>query len=504
MGRGVRICVFACALAAGAALASNALAASLVTGFLDPEQSATQNPNLMVSPAVAYSRVQEGGGNMVRLLLYWKRVATGVPTDATAPDDTAYNWAQIDQQVRDADAAGLKVLLVFRSAPMWAQGPAHANSEGSFKPDPAKLAQFAEAAATRYNGNFDPGPGGVLPAVRLWEIWNEPNLRNFLQPQFDSHHRAYSPGLYRRLLNAAAPALHAVNGSNIVVAGNTAPFGNTGNIKPLGFLRRLLCMTGRLAPKSACNLTVQADVFSHHPYTNGDPTHQAVDPDNISLGDLPDWKRLINAAVKVGHVRRSDGTRKQSVGLWATELGWDTKPPDPIGVPTKLHARWTAEALYRVWKVGLSVAIWTQYRDYPLTSDPVFGAYQAGLYYYDGDNDDTNDTPKLSLQAFRFPFVAYASNGRISAWGRTPNGLPGTVRIERRSSTGQWVPKKTLPANASGIFSTSWASSDKKGSYRAIRVGDPDPARRSVPFSLVRPPDRFVIPFGCGGASDCP
>lgn len=488
-----RVCVFAVAAAAWAALVSTAGAAGLVTGFMDPEQSATQNPSLMVDPSVAYQRVDDGGGNVVRLLLYWNRVASGAPpADPTDPGDPAYDWAQTDQQVRDANKAELQVLLVFRSAPEWAQG-LQANPEGTFKPDPAELADFATAAATRYNGDFDPpGPDGVLPRVRWWEVWNEPNLTDFLTPQFDSKKRPYSPGLYRRMLNEAAPAIHEVNASNLVVAGNTAPFGNPGNMKPLSFLRKLLCMSEGTAPKPTCADKVQADVFTHHPYTDGNAFHHAVDPDNVSLGDLPEWKRLINAAVKAGKVRKSDGTRKSSVGLWATELGWDTNLPDPLGVPTKLHTRWTAEALYQVWKSGLTMAVWTQLRDYPLTDVAAYGRFQTGLY-------NADDTAKLSLKAFRFPFVAYKANGRISIWGRTPNGNSGQVKIQRKTSSGGWLTKKKVSANANGIFTLSWASTDKIGYYRALKDSDD-----SVQFSLVRPPDRAVIPFGCGGPVDCP
>jgi hypothetical protein len=486
-----RVWVFACAAAAWAALASTAGAGGLVTGVMDPEQSATQSPSLMVPPNVAYQRVHDGGGNMVRLLLYWRRVADGAePENPTDPGDPAYDWAQTDQQVHDADAAGLEVILVFRSAPDWAQGMQH-DSEGSFKPDPAKLAAFATAAATRYNG-------GAHPAVRWWEVWNEPNLKAFLKPQFDSKGRPYSPGLYRRLLNAAAPAIRGVNAANLVVAGNTAPFGNTGNMKPLSFLRKVLCVTEKPTPKATCTSKVRADVFTHHPYTNGNAFHHAVDPDNVSLGDLPEWRRLINAAVKVGHVLGRNGKPRKSVGLWATEIGWDSNPPDPEGVPTKLHARWTAEALYQVWRSGLTMAVWTQLRDYPLSNDPTFGAYQAGLYYYP-DALHPDPWPKLALKAFRFPFVAYKANGRISIWGRTPNGDPGAIKIQRKTSSGSWLTKKPVTANANGIFTLSWASTDKTGYYRALTDTDD-----SVQFSLVRPPDRFVVPFGCGGPVKCP
>src|SRR2546426_446434 len=185
------------------------------------------------------------------------------------------------------------------------------------------------------------GAGASL--VRCLLYWNrvstaEPNSPAFLRPQRDAEGRAVSPVLYRSLVNAAAPALHDVDPTNVVIIGETAALGRGDAIPPLAFLRKLF--TG----------TVEADVFSHHPYTLGSPGHHAGRSDEVSLGDLAEWARLVRGSVAAGHVIAHDGTPKTYVPLWVSELSWDSSPPDPKGVPAQLLARWTAEAIYRSWR----------------------------------------------------------------------------------------------------------------------------------------------------------
>ena len=87
--------------------------------------------------------------------------------------------------------------------------------------------------------------------------------------------------------------------------------------------------------------------------------------------------------------------------FWVTEFSWDTKPPDPKGVPQRLHARWVSEALFRMWSAGVSAVIWFRLQDDPLRVSP----YQSGFF-------TTNGQAKYSLEAFRFPFVAFEREGR--------------------------------------------------------------------------------------------
>jgi hypothetical protein len=111
-----------------------------------------------------------------------------------------------------------------------------------------------------------------------------------------------------------------------------------------------------------------------------------------------------------------------------------------------------------------------------------------------------NVTAKDSLEAFRFPFVAYASGGKIKIWGRTPLSNSIQVTIQREASPGSWVPwKPSFTAGAGGIFRKTYSSSLKTGKLRAVVSGE-----ESRGFSLVRPKDKNVRPFGCGGVVACP
>ena len=148
-----------------------------------------------------------------------------------------------------------------------------------------------------------------------------------------------------------------------------------------------------------------------------------------------------------------------------------------------------AEALYRAYKLGINTLLWGQLRDYPISDRLFFGQYQSGLFY-------KNDEAKLSLTAFRFPFVAYAKNGHIAAWGRTPGGDAGAVKIEKKTSSG-WKKVTQVSTNPQGVFQKTWRSGMTSGFLRATLTG----GGLSVKFSLKRPPDKLLVlgPFGCGG-----
>src|SRR5207253_2163622 len=222
------------------------------------------------------------------------------------------------------------------------------------------------------------------------------------------------PQWYRDMLNAFASSVHSVHTDNLVIAGGLAPFTSFAGkqhlwgVAPLEFMRLMLCMSKRLKP--TCSNHSSFDIWSHNPYTSGGPTHHALLPDDVSIGDLPQMRRLLLAAIRSHHVATS-----KHVQFWVTEFGWDSSPPDPQGVPLRLHARWVAEALYRLWEAGVSMVAWYKLRDEPFKSSLV----QSGLYFR-GLNV-VGDRPKPALEAFRFPLVAFRQNQyRAFTWGRTP------------------------------------------------------------------------------------
>ncbi len=422
--------------------------------------------------SVDIPRMRAAGVQAVRLNLDWPSVAPKTRPeqfDARDPADPAYSWESFDRQVSAAAAAGLDPIVDIVGAPAWAEKAVPRPFYGAIKPSASELALFAQAAAQRYGGNFD-----GLPRVRNWMLWNEPNLIFWLQPQFERG-RPYSPGLYRKLLNAFADAVHGVHADNVVIAGATAPFTSADGltakwgVAPLAFLRTLLCLGRDLRP--TCSARAKFDVWAHHPYTSGGPSHHANFPDDVSLGDLPKMKAVLDAGVRTRKV-----VSRHRVRFWVTEFSWDTSPPDPEAVPLALQARWVSEAMYTMWRNGVSLVTWYTLVDEPFPAS----SYQSGLYFVGGK-------PKPTLTAFRFPFVALHDGSRLRLWGRTPLGAAGRVIVQKQD--GAWRRFAVVRADRYGIFNVKRPFTS--GLYRARFAGE-----TSLGFSTTEPPDRFYRPFG--------
>jgi hypothetical protein len=468
-----------------AVLAGTAACAGLpanVAAAPHPLETSFQDPALFEDPAtasLAVTRMRLAGATWVRVDIGWDEVAARRPINPADPADSAYDWSRLDRGVTQVVAKGLKPFVNISEAPLWAERPAGGRA-GTNNPDPISLHQFATAAAIRYSGRY-----GGLPRVRAWEAWNEPNASFFFSPQWQGKpgRNPLSPTLYRRLVNEFAAGVHGVDPGNLVIAGSTFPFvvdrPEVQAIGPMRFMRELLCVSKRLKAKPNCGEPLHFDVWSHHPYTSGSPTHRVGSPDSASIRDLPRMGKLLRAAVSQGRVISSG-----PVGFWVSEFGWDTSPPDRHGVPMRLHARWVSEALYRMWSAGVSLASWFFLRDG--TGDD--SRFQSGLYFRCATGIGC-DRAKLSLESFRFPFVAFREGGRVRYWARTPGGARGTVVIER-SRRGGWKRVARRPTDGYGILA---------GQLRGIRRGNlrarlASGSHMSLPFSLKRPKDFPISP----------
>jgi Cellulase (glycosyl hydrolase family 5) len=466
-------------LAPGAGAASHPFSTSLQDAAVFADNPASTN--------VAMMRMRQAGATWVRIDLSWDDVAPQAAVkppgfDASNPADPLYQWGRVDWAVQRATAHGLLPFINISEAPAWAER-GHAGRAGITDPDPAELAAFGRAAALRYSGRY-----GGLPRVPAWEVWNEVNASFFFSPQWKDKPggEAFSPAAYRQMVNAFEAAVHSVSPDDLIVAGSLYPFSldrpNMQAIPPLQFMRLLFCLTKKLKVIPNCGEPLHFDVFSHHPYTSGDPTHLTAGPDSVSIGQLPRMGRILRAAIRQGRVVSS-----RPVQFWVSEFGWDTNPPDPQGVPLRLQARWISEAFFRMWKAGVTLASWFQMRD----------GYGESAHFADGlyrvcPDDPANlgcDKPKLSFESFRFPFVAFRGRRFVSVWGLRPGGVPGKVVIER-SGKGGWRAVRTLTTDRYGIFQRKFRTK-RRGSYRA-RL--PDRSMYSLPFSLKRPPDFPISP----------
>ena len=359
------------------------------------------------------------GSSVVRVSVSWQGVARTRPAAPRDPADPAYQWAAVDATVAAVQARGLTVLLSLDRAPTWAEGSGRRAKNiltGSWKPSARAAGDFVEAAARRY------------PSIRFIQLWNEPNLDYYLAPQWRKG-KAFAPVRYRQMLNAAYAGLQrAGTGAKLVTAG-TAPYGDPERgghrIMPARFWRIVL------------QRKVRFDILSHHPYAIDGPRRRALNRDDVAIPDMHKLTRLVRAAVRSG--RLLPRKRKR---FWVTEMAWDSKGPDPYGVPLARHARWLADAFFVLWKQGVDTVTWYQTRD--AAPVPSYAATnQGGVFFRDG-------APKPAARAFAFPFSCERRGSRTVVWGKAPTS--GGVEIRR---DGRLV--RRLSAGANRVFTATVA-----------------------------------------------
>lgn len=354
-------------LAVGVVVAFAALAA-LVTSSVHAQTAApTVNPFVGLqaddafdrTPAYrksALKRIATTGTGTVRRTIDWSLVE---------PRKGKRNWKAYDAQIAAAARAGLQVLPVLFNAPSWASTkPRKGAKRGTYRPKRvSQFAAFAAAAAKRY------GTGGSywrahrkVPAKPIvsWQVWNEPNLPVYWQPQ----PRATQ---YAALLKATSRAIKAVDPSAQILTGGL-PQSKLGI--PLTTYIQQLYDAGAAA---------SFDTLAVNPYA---PTADGV------LGFL----RQIRSVM--------DGAGDTEGQLFATEIGWSDVGP---GSTFKLGAKGQAAAI-----ASVIPALWAERESLKLQG-VVYFAWRDGPPYAGGKDfwglhtglRDLRNRPKPAYSAFK-------------------------------------------------------------------------------------------------------
>ncbi len=426
---------------------------------------------------LALARIREAGASVVRIPVDWREaVASAAPLDFEARDPASpdYDFGALDAAVIDAVAAGLRPLLVVSHAPAFAEAPARwpYAFPGSWDPSPSALEAFAEALARRYDGSFaDAGaPGGRLPRVSLFQAWNEPNLARYLEPQWvarEGRWSAFSPLLYRQLLNAFYRGVKSVEPHDLVVAAGVAPNGERageGRMAPVTFLEALLCLrpgpgpgagAGAGARRQPCAEPPHFDVLAFHPLSVGDPDLASGVAQDVSIADAGKVLALLRAAERLGSARPAG--RKS---LWVTQLNWESGPGSASGVPAALQARWLSRALHRLWVAGVSLVAWQFLVDpYPAVQlgTATGGSREygrpAGLYTAGPGGDLELSRPKPFLRGFRLPFDPLRVSPRAVRIWALPPATAAAVLLECLRAR-RWITIARLHTNAAGVLNT--------------------------------------------------
>lgn len=399
---------------------------TLTLGFTDPVFMEN------VAAPEWLTRVTDSAGGIVRLDALWRDLAPTKPTDGADPEDPAYRWAPLDTAIKQAAGMGVEIVVTIERAPTWAEGPDRPKDAmgGSWRPDPSAFGRLGQALATRYSGSHpDPAvPGTSLPAVRYLQAWNEPNLSSHYEPQWVKGANGlvrYAPRGYRSLLNHFYGGVKSGSSSTQVVAAGLAPFGDYvrggDRTPPAAFWREVFCFRDSRLQLARCPNPARFDVFDHHPYSVGSPTRKALNVDDVTIPDLTKLTRPLRRAEQTGRALPRKRHR-----IWASEVSWDSNPPDPDGVPERTRAAWIPQTFELLWRQGVDTVFWFLIRDTQPT--PSYAAtYQSGMYLNDG-------TAKLGQQAFRLPVSRHRRKGVVTIWARFP--AAGTLVVERNEGSG--------------------------------------------------------------------
>jgi hypothetical protein len=445
--------------------------APLATGIGDPVFLGPQ-------AATAYAMARQTGATYARLVVKWSSIApktlpagTFNRSDPTSP---YYDWHALDASLSAAQTAGMTPILDIVSAPGWAYSVKPSNGFGG-TPKIFELRAFATAIAAHYDGS--------APAAHIFSVWNEPNYTKNLYPQ--------NASTYRAMVNAVADAVHGVDPSDLVLAGELAPFKHTlatrdrnHAIPPLTFMRTMLCLSNTTPVHRTCSTPAKFDVWVHHPYSETGPFGKAKTKGGVELGDLPAMNTLLKTAVRLGSIVSAN-----PVQFWVTEVGWSTNPPNLNGVPMLLEARWMSEAMYQMWRSGVTVATWFLLRDEPQNTP-----FQSGLYFR--SPEVANSVSKPLLAPFRFPFVAYLKPfGAVQIWGRDATSDMQEVTIQEQTRpNGLWKTVATIKTNKYGIFQASLPIQAKRA-YNLQAVAPGSGSSRAFSLTVPRDENLIVAPF---------
>ena len=268
-------------LAAGAALLAVAAAVGIVTGCGDDGGDSAEGPAFCPagedsggdSPigffgldsqtsdsAAQYRTMRCGGAHSVRLYVPW---------GAVNPAPGTYDWSDLDRSVLRAADAELDPLLFVYLTPAWTvqegdlPAPRSPGRIGATLPvqNATQIAAwqgFLRALVRRYGPDGSlwqaAGAGHRYGPVRLWQIWNEPNLGLFSWPRAD-------PVAFARLQSLGYEAIHDADpGATVLTGGLSAVTVGPAQVDYGRFLAEMI----RATPDSQRSF----DALAIHPYAD--------------------------------------------------------------------------------------------------------------------------------------------------------------------------------------------------------------------------------------------
>ncbi len=374
------------ALVAAVSVAPVQASSRMIKGLYDEPETLYGNPEW------TFPVLSQLGVKMIRVNLYWGGkfgASKARPTFADPDEPGKFDWSIYDRVVLYAAQRNIKVLFSIYGTPAWANRGAGLNRPPR---DYNDLRRFAQIAATRYSGKYTRNDGRLLPPVRNWLAWNEPNNPVFLRQQYRRVGKRWvvqSAADYARICNAIVQGIAAAD-TNVpffregqrVACGATAPRGNNNprssrpSVSPVAFLRSFGAAYIPLHRAEGVRAPT-FDAYAHHPYYATPSQEPGKAPPSVG-GRAPTAVTLGNINVLIREVTRYFGRRTP---LWITEYGYQTNPPDRVfGVSYRRQAAFLAQS-YRIAKRNprIDMFLWFLLKD-----EPNVDRWQSGFMTYRG------------------------------------------------------------------------------------------------------------------------
>lgn len=293
------------------------------------------------------SLLVEAGVQWQREEIFWHEVQQA-PDDPFTWDGNGQGFYDYDTAIQKQHDAGIQLLGLLDYNPAWFKGQtppldAWINDWGD----------FVYAAVARY--------GRDRGQIKVWELWNEPNVRQF----------GYEAGLYEirdyvRVLEVGAAAVRAADPeARVMMAGMSGMFSTDRDFEYDGYT--YLDEIGRLGGWD------YVDIIAHHPY-------HAIAPEQ-PINRFGRLVTLRDELAVLDELMRKYGPKP----VWITEKGWTTVSIAP-GVSEQNQALYLVRGyILTLGHPSVEKFFWYDFRNdtspFAAYDDPEYNRREAEFHY---------------------------------------------------------------------------------------------------------------------------
>ena len=324
----------------------------------------------------ALRMIHEAGFRWIRQEFPWEDIEQSARGDFWDHKWNVSAWEKYDRIVELADKYGLQIIARLGNPPAWSR--ADGDARGSFAP-PDNFGDFGDFVYTivsRYKGK-----------VKYYQIWNEPNI----YPEWGE--QPVDAAAYVRLLQIAYRRAKEADPECVILSAGLAQTLETGpmNLNDLTYLQQMY-------DAGAKGYFDIMGVMAYGLWTGPGDHRASPELTNFSRPQL----------IRDIMVRNGDADKP----LWATEVGWNTVPPDFPAFPLygrvteEQQARYAVKAYQRAqeeWPWMGVLNYWFFKRATDTETDQVFYYFRmvepdfTPLLVYEAMKEYSNESPRVHI-----------------------------------------------------------------------------------------------------------